>query len=150
MAVPLPGTVAHRAGRLTFSLSCKSISMDTMASIAFIVHDHLHGFADHQILNPFLADGLLVALRCASSSPIRTCSSGGHSPCGWCRSHRRGRPRSSRRTAWLSADNRPRPCDAPGPFVLRQLLLHPVKEVLGDDGGNAVRHHNVPVGVLPI
>ena len=36
-----------------------------------------------------------------------------------------------------------------GLFVFRQFLLHPVKEVLGDDGGNAVRHHNVPVGVLP-
>ena len=34
-------------------------------------------------------------------------------------------------------------------FVFRQLLLHPVKEILGDDGGNPVRHHNVPVGVLP-
>ena len=36
-----------------------------------------------------------------------------------------------------------------GFLVLRQLLLHPVKEVLGDDGGNTVRHYNVPVGVLP-
>ena len=36
-----------------------------------------------------------------------------------------------------------------GLFVLRQLFLYPVKEVLGDDGGNAVRHHNVPVGVFP-
>ena len=36
-----------------------------------------------------------------------------------------------------------------GLLVLRQLLLHPVKEVLGDDGGNTVRHHNVPVGVFP-
>ena len=36
-----------------------------------------------------------------------------------------------------------------GLFILRQLLLHPVKEVLGDDGGNTVRHHNVPIGVLP-
>ena len=36
-----------------------------------------------------------------------------------------------------------------GLFVLCQLLLHPIKEVLGDNGGNTVRHHNVPVGVLP-
>ena len=36
-----------------------------------------------------------------------------------------------------------------GFLILRQLLLHPVKEVLGDDGGNTVWHHNVPVGVLP-
>ena len=27
--------------------------------------------------------------------------------------------------------------------------MHPVKEVLGDDGGNTIRPHNVPVGVLP-
>ena len=36
-----------------------------------------------------------------------------------------------------------------GFLVLCQFLLHPVKEVLGDDGGNTVRHHNVPIGVLP-
>ncbi len=35
-----------------------------------------------------------------------------------------------------------------GFLVLRQLLLHPVKEVLGDNSGNAIRHHNVPVGVF--
>ena len=35
-----------------------------------------------------------------------------------------------------------------GFLVLRQLLLHPVKEVLGDNGGNTVWHYNVPVGVL--
>ena len=27
-----------------------------------IVHHHLHGFADYQILNPFFPDGLLMAL----------------------------------------------------------------------------------------
>lgn len=28
----------------------------------FVVHDHLHGFADNQILDPFFPDGPLVAL----------------------------------------------------------------------------------------
>ena len=28
----------------------------------FVVHDHFHGFTDHQILDPFFPDGLLVAL----------------------------------------------------------------------------------------
>ena len=37
-----------------------------------------------------------------------------------------------------------------GLFVLRQLFLHPVKEVLRDDGGNTIRHDYIPVGVLPI
>jgi len=35
-----------------------------------------------------------------------------------------------------------------GFLVLCQFLLHPVKEVLGDNSGNAIRHHNVPVGVF--
>ena len=36
-----------------------------------------------------------------------------------------------------------------GLFVFCQLFLYPVKEVSRDNGGNTVRHHNVPVGVLP-
>ena len=35
-----------------------------------------------------------------------------------------------------------------GFLVLCQFLLHPVKEVLGNNGGNTVRHHNVPVGIF--
>jgi len=36
-----------------------------------------------------------------------------------------------------------------GFLVLCQLLLHPVKEVLGNDGRNAVWNYNVPVGIFP-
>ena len=36
-----------------------------------------------------------------------------------------------------------------GLFVLRQLLLHPVKEVLRYDGGDAVRHDHIAVSELP-
>ena len=36
-----------------------------------------------------------------------------------------------------------------GFLVFLQPVLHPIKEVLGDDGGNPVWHHNVPVGVFP-
>ena len=35
-----------------------------------------------------------------------------------------------------------------GLFVFCQLFLYPVKEVSRDNGGNTVRHHNVPVGIL--
>ena len=35
-----------------------------------------------------------------------------------------------------------------GLFVLRQLLLHPVKEVLRYDCGDAVRHDHIPVSKL--
>ena len=30
---------------------------------SFVVHDHFHGFADNQILNPILLDGLFVTFR---------------------------------------------------------------------------------------
>ena len=36
-----------------------------------------------------------------------------------------------------------------GLFVFYQLLLHPVKEVLGDDDRNAVWYNNVPIGIFP-
>ena len=114
-----------------------------------IVHHHLHGFVYHQIFNPFLADRLLVALgtllfhRHALVVVVNIpCVAG----------------------AALAAEVGPAVAAEQlgcqqiivlglvagrGLLVLRQLLLHPVKEVLGDDGGNSVRHHNVPVGVLP-
>lgn len=36
-----------------------------------------------------------------------------------------------------------------GFLVLCQPFLHPVKKVLGDDGGYALRYYNVPIGILP-
>ena len=36
-----------------------------------------------------------------------------------------------------------------GFLVLRQTLLHPVKQVFGNDGGNSVLFHNIPVAVFP-
>ena len=114
-----------------------------------VVHHHLHGLIDDQILDPFLADRLFVAL-------------------GALFLHRHTLVVAvdiSRVTgAALAAEVGPAvaaeqlSCQqivvlglvaCRGFLVLRQPLLHPVKKVFRDKGGNAVRHHNVPVDVLP-
>ena len=113
-----------------------------------IVHHHFHGFADHQIFDPFLADRLLMAFgallfhgHALVVVVDNTCMAG----------------------AALAAEVGPAvAAEQLGRqqiivlglvagrclFVFCQLFLYPVKDVLGDDGWNTIRHHDVPIGVL--
>ena len=115
----------------------------------FVVHDHFHGFTDHQILDPFFPDGLLVALG-ALLFDRHTLVVVMHLSRAAC--------------AALAAEIGPAVAAEQlggqqiivlglvtrrGLFVLRQLLLHPVKEVLRYDCGDAVRHDHIAVSELP-
>ena len=113
-----------------------------------IVHHHSHGFADHQILDPLFADRLFMALGALLFH-------------GYALVIVVDIPRVA--GAALAAEVGPAiaaeqlGCQqiiilglvaGRGFLVLCQFLLHPVKEVSGDNGGNTVRHHNIPVGIF--
>ena len=115
----------------------------------FVVHDHFHGFTDHQILDPFFPDGSLVALGALLFD--------GHTLVVVMHFSRAA-------CAALAAEVGPAVAAEQlggqqiivlglvtrrGLFVLRQLLLHPVKEVLRYDCGDAVRHDHIAVSELP-
>ena len=113
-----------------------------------IVHDHLHGFADHQIFDPFFLHRFLAAV-----CPLLF---HGHAlvvvvniPC----------MAGSAFTAEVGpAVTAEQFCSQQiivlglvagrGFLVLRQLFLYPVKQVLGDDSGDTVRDHSIPVDIL--
>ena len=114
----------------------------------FVVHDHFHGFTDHQILDPFFPDGPLVALgallfdRHALVVVMHLSRAACAALAAEVGPAAAAEQLGGQQIIVLGLVTRR------GLFVLRQLFLYDVKQLFRNDGGYAVRDYHIAVTEL--